>query len=59
MKSKSLLGSWVPASADRVSIYGEEENQQPIPDWVKKALADSEADPQSVNNKKAEKKKKA
>lgn len=45
-------------TAAKLLLYGEEENQAPIPDWVKKAVAASGADPESVNNKKAAKKKK-
>jgi arylsulfatase A-like enzyme len=43
---------------DHLLLYGEEENRAPIPDWIKKAVADSNADPASANSKKAAKKKK-
>lgn len=42
----------------KLLLYGEEENKAGIPDWVKQAVAASNADPESVNNKKAAKKKK-
>ena len=52
-----------PEPHDRISegklfMYGAEENKAGVPDWVKKAVADSDADPQSASSKKAAKKKK-
>lgn len=42
----------------KLFVYGEAENQPGVPDWVKQAVADSDEDPQSQNNKKAAKKNK-
>jgi arylsulfatase A-like enzyme len=52
-----------PEAHDRITdgkllLYGEEENKSGVPDWVKKAVAASSADPASVQSKKAAKKKK-
>ena len=42
----------------KLLLYGEEENKAGLPEWVKQAVAASDADPESVNSKKAAKKKK-
>ena len=42
----------------RLFIYGEEENKAGVPEWAKRAVEASDADPQSVNNRKAAKKNK-
>lgn len=52
-----------PEPHDRIAegklfIYGEEENKAGVPDWAKKAVADSDTDPESVSSKKSAKKKK-
>ena len=42
----------------KLFMYGEEENKAGVPDWVKQAVAASDADPESANSKKAAKKNK-
>jgi arylsulfatase A-like enzyme len=42
----------------KLFMYGEQENKAGVPDWVKKAVAESDSDPESVSSKKAAKKKK-
>jgi arylsulfatase A-like enzyme len=42
----------------KLLLYGEAENKAGVPDWVKQAVAASSADPESVQSKKAAKKKK-
>lgn len=46
------------AAEGKLLLYGEEENQAGVPDWVKQAVAASSADPASAASKKAAKKKK-
>jgi arylsulfatase A-like enzyme len=52
-----------PEPHDRIAagplyLYGEEENKAPVPDWVKKIVAENAEDPESKTAKKAAKKKK-